>query len=151
MFVFSLLNHIRTTLIISFNWGLFWGCVNRSVFALRREDILRDAIHTDQVGFVSGGSSCDNLRRLLHLMWLRREDSTPVAALCLGAGTGLHRVELRFLVQTLECFELKNVFLNCIRAVRCMQNHRHQFSPAAWWICCYHCERIKEIEMDGNK
>lgn len=36
-------------------------------------------IHADQVGFVRGRSS-SNLSRLLYLMWLRRENNTPIAA-----------------------------------------------------------------------
>ena len=40
------------------------------VLAIRLETVLPYIIHSDQVGFLKGRSSTDNLRRLLHLMWL---------------------------------------------------------------------------------
>ena len=51
------------------------------VLVMRLENILTDIIHEDQVGFVKGRSSSDNLRWLLYLMWMRHQDNTPLETL----------------------------------------------------------------------
>lgn len=51
------------------------------ILAMRLEKVLPLLVHSDQVGFVKGRSSSDNLWRLLHLMWLSHDKNVPVAAL----------------------------------------------------------------------
>lgn len=74
------------------------------VIAIRMENILPHLIHMDQVGFVKGRTSSDNVRRLLHLMWQNRNNDTPVVALSLDAHKAFDRVEWSFLQYTLKAF-----------------------------------------------
>lgn len=46
----------------------------------------------------------DDLRRFLHLMWLSKEDETPIAAVSLRAETAFDRVEEDF------CFIIWSLF-----------------------------------------
>ena len=67
--------------------------VPSKVLAMRLEKVLPRIIYTDQVGFVKSKTSTDNLRRLLHLMWLSQTEDTQVAALYLDAEKTFNRVE----------------------------------------------------------
>lgn len=71
------------------------------VLAMRLESVLPPLIHSDQVGFIKGRSSSDNVRRLLHLIQLNRDESTPIAAFSLDAQKAFDRVEWGFLRHTL--------------------------------------------------
>ena len=87
------------------------------VLAMRLENILPDIIHEDQVGFVKGRSSSDNLRRLLHLMWKSRQENTPVAAFFLDAEKAFNRVEWGFLIHVLEAFGFGSGFVNWVKLI----------------------------------
>ncbi len=62
------------------------------ILSVRLEKALSLLIHSDQVGFVKGRSSSDNLR-LLHLMWLSYNNNVPVATFSLNAEKVFDRVE----------------------------------------------------------
>ena len=87
------------------------------VLAIRLEKIVPCIIHADQVGFVKGRSSSDNLRRLLHLMWQNREADKPVAAFSLDAEKAFDRVEWRFLIHVLENFGFGLGFIKWIQLI----------------------------------
>lgn len=85
--------------------------------AMRLEYILPDIIHEDQVGFVKGRSSSDNLRRLLHLIWMSRQENTPVAAFSLYVEKAFDRVEWGFLIHVLEVFGFGSGFINWVKLI----------------------------------
>lgn len=74
------------------------------VLALRMEKIVPCLIHSDQVGFVKGRASSDNVRRLLHLMWQNKNNEVPFAALSLDAHKAFDRVDWSFLQYNLKAF-----------------------------------------------
>lgn len=49
--------------------------------ALRLDQVLPNIIHKDQVGFIKHRSSSDNMRRLMHLIWMNRTNPHPVSAI----------------------------------------------------------------------
>ncbi len=85
------------------------------VLALRLETVLPYIIHTDQVGFIKGRSSTDNLRRLLHLMWLNSSNIEPVTAVSLDAEKAFDRVEWGFLHSALSEFGFGTSFSKWIK------------------------------------
>lgn len=87
------------------------------VLAMRLENILPGIIHEDQVGFVKGRSSSDNLRRLLHLMFKSHQENTPVAAFSLDAEKAFDRVEWGFLLRVLEVFGFGSGFINWVKLI----------------------------------
>lgn len=74
------------------------------VLALRLDKVLPNIIHKDQVGFIKGRTSTDNMRRLLHLLWMNKSNPQPVVALSLDAQKAFDRVEWAFLFETLSRF-----------------------------------------------
>lgn len=84
---------------------------------MKLENILPDIIHEDQVGFVKGRSSSDNLRWLLHLMWKSCQENTPVAAFSIDAEKAFDRVEWSFLIHVLEAFALGSGFVNWVKLI----------------------------------
>ena len=46
--------------------------------ALRLDQVLPKIIHKDKVGFTKHRSSSDNMRRLLHFIWMNRTNPHPV-------------------------------------------------------------------------
>ncbi|KAF7653626.1 hypothetical protein LDENG_00080770 [Lucifuga dentata] len=80
------------------------------ILASRLEKVLPSIINSDQVGFIKGRSSSDNLRRLLHLTWQNSSNSLPVAAISLDAEKAFDRVEWRFLTTALSSFGFDSVF-----------------------------------------
>jgi len=67
------------------------------ILASRLEKVLPSIIYKDQVGFIKGRSSADNMRKLIHLMWLNSSENTPIAAISLDAEKAFDRVEWGFL------------------------------------------------------
>lgn len=55
------------------------------VLATRLDFVLPQIIHKDQVGFIKNRSASDNMRRLLHLLWMNRNNVNPVLAISLDA------------------------------------------------------------------
>ncbi len=80
------------------------------ILALRLE-----VIHPDQVGFVKGRSSADNLRRLLHLVWQTRNSMEPVVAFSLDAEKAFDRVEWEYLFAILERFGMGDVYIKWVK------------------------------------
>ena len=63
------------------------------LLATRLEKVLPTVIHPDQVGFIRNRTSTDNMRRLLHLLWLNRTVDVPVMAISLDAEKAFDSVE----------------------------------------------------------
>ena len=74
-------------------------------------------VHADQVGFVKGRNSSDNVRRLLHLMWGSCDADTPIAAVSLDAEKVYDRVELAYLFYTLRVFGFGEGFIKWIKII----------------------------------
>lgn len=89
------------------------------ILALRLEARLPSLIHTDQVGFIRGRSSADNVRRLLHLIWQVRNSTEPVVTFSLDAEKAFDRVEWGYMFRTLSRFGLGSSFTKWIRLIYC--------------------------------
>ncbi len=63
------------------------------------------------------GSSTDNLRRLLHLIWLNREKTDPIVALSLDAEKAFDRVHWEFLFTTLSKFVFGPCFIKWVQTL----------------------------------
>ena len=74
------------------------------IVAIRVNRIIKLIIEPDQVGFVKGRKSSDNLRRLLHMMWTAKDLSSSVAALSLDAEKAFDRVSWGYLTYALKRF-----------------------------------------------
>ena len=74
------------------------------ILALRLDKVLPDIVQADQVGYVRGRTSSDNLRRLLHLTWRYESDAIPVAALSLDAEKAFDRSSWGFLLAAMSRF-----------------------------------------------
>ena len=87
------------------------------VLATRIEKLLPSVIHLDQVGFVQGRSSSDNVRRLLHLMWANRGVDTPIAAFSLDSEKAYDRCELAYVLYTLRRFGFGEGFIKWVKII----------------------------------
>ena len=85
------------------------------ILALRLEVCLPTLIHPDQVGFVKGRSSADNLRRLLHLVWQKKNSMEPIVAFSLDAEKAFDRVEWEYLFVILERFDVREVYIKWVK------------------------------------
>lgn len=74
-------------------------------------------VHTDQVGFIKGRSSTDNLRRLMHLIWLNASSTVPVATVSLDTEKAFDRVEWDFLHSALLRFGFGSGFVKWIKII----------------------------------
>lgn len=81
----------------------------------RLEGILPNIIHRDQVGFIKNRSSTDNMRRLLHLMWMNQSNLDPIAALSLDAEKTFNGVEWEFLFVTWDKFGFGPGFVKWVK------------------------------------
>lgn len=87
------------------------------ILATRLEKVLPTVINSDQVGFVKGRSSADNLRRLLHLIWINRDEHVPVGVFSLDSMKAFDRVEFGYLIHTLETFGFGEGFIKWVRVL----------------------------------
>uniref|UniRef100_A0A9J8CLD1 Reverse transcriptase domain-containing protein n=1 Tax=Cyprinus carpio carpio TaxID=630221 RepID=A0A9J8CLD1_CYPCA len=87
------------------------------ILALRLEKVLSNIINPDQVGFMMNRSSTDNMRRLLHLIWLNREKTDPIVALSLDAEKAFDRVHWEFLFTTLLNFGFGPCFIKWVQTL----------------------------------
>ena len=87
------------------------------VLTMQLENVIPCIVDPDQVGFVKGRSSSDNLRRPLHLMWQNRETDEPIAAFSLDAEKAFDRVEWRFLIHVLESSGFVEGFIKWIQLI----------------------------------
>lgn len=74
------------------------------ILAFCLDKVLPDILLGDQVGFLKGRTSNDNLRRLLHLTWPHAPGVTPVAALSLDAEKAFDRSDWAFMRAAMSPF-----------------------------------------------
>ncbi len=72
-------------------------------------------IHVDQVGFIRGRSSSDNIRSFMNIMWSVANDQTLVAAISLDAEKAFDMVEWDYLFKILEMYGFGNTFIGWIK------------------------------------
>ena len=81
----------------------------------RLEKVLPSIINTDQTGFIIGRNSCNNMRRLLNVIQLSRQQNLPSMVISLDAEKAFDRVEWHFLFSTLNTFGFGDAFNNWVR------------------------------------
>lgn len=74
------------------------------VLVLRLQQVSPNIIHPNQAGFMKNTSSSDNMRKLIHLMWLAQSKNVPIAATSLDAEKAFDEVEWSFLFSALSHF-----------------------------------------------
>lgn len=84
---------------------------------MRLDKVLPQTIHKDHVGFIKNRSSTDNMRRLLHLIWMNRTNPCPVSAIYLDAQKAFDRVEWAFLFAVLSEFGFGEGFRKWIKVL----------------------------------
>lgn len=72
-------------------------------------------INNNQEGFVKNRSSADNMRRLLHLIWANRNNSSPISAISLDAQKASDRVDWDFMFTALSKFGFGDGFCRWVR------------------------------------
>lgn len=72
-------------------------------------------INNNQEGFVKNKSSADNMRRLLHLIWANRNNSSPISAISLDAQKASDRVDWDFMFTALSKFGFGDGFCRWVR------------------------------------
>ena len=85
------------------------------ILANRLEKVMTSVVHKDQVGYIRGCSSADNIRRFINIMWAVSDSNSPVAAVSFDAEKPFDRVEWGFLFKTLEIFGFGEIFIKWIR------------------------------------
>ena len=85
------------------------------ILATRLQSVLPSIIHPSQVDFMKNRTSTDNIRLLLHLMWLSQSQHVPIAAISLDAEKAFDRVEWQFLFSTLSRFGFHPNFMKWIK------------------------------------
>lgn len=85
------------------------------VLALRLQQVLPIIIHGNQVGFMKNRSSTDNMRKLIHLMWLAQSKDVPIAAISLDAEKAFDKVEWGFLFTALSHFGFGSSFSQWVK------------------------------------
>ncbi len=85
------------------------------ILATRLHLVLPSIIHPNQVGFMKNRTSTDNVRLLLHLMWLSQSQNVPIIAISLDAEKAFDRVEWQILFSTLPHFGFNSNFIKWIK------------------------------------
>lgn len=70
--------------------------------------VLTPIIHSDQVDFICGLSSSDNVRHFINIMWLAAEVQSPIAAVSLDAQKVFDMLEWGCLLKILEAYGFDN-------------------------------------------
>ena len=59
------------------------------ILANRLEKVMTSVVHKDQVGFIQGRSSADDIRRFINIMWAVSDSNLPVVAVSLDTEKGV--------------------------------------------------------------
>lgn len=85
------------------------------ILANRLNKVISSLIHVDQVGFIIGRSSSDNIRRFIDIWWSVMEEQIPIAAISLDAEKAFDMVEWHYLFKILEVYGFGNTFIRWIK------------------------------------
>lgn len=80
--------------------------------------MIPSLIHIDQVGYISGRVSANNMRRLLHVITAANNLTTPAIAVSLDAMKAFDRNEWQFMLFTLSKFNFGPFFMHWVSSVK---------------------------------
>uniref|UniRef100_A0A8B9J9W2 Reverse transcriptase domain-containing protein n=1 Tax=Astyanax mexicanus TaxID=7994 RepID=A0A8B9J9W2_ASTMX len=87
------------------------------VLAMRLESHMTKLVHFDQTGFIKNRLATDNVRRLLHVLDLVTDLTTPCAVVSLDAEKAFDRLKWTFLWAVLEFMGVGEKFINMIKTL----------------------------------
>ena len=87
------------------------------ILALRLEKVVPAIIHVDQVGFIPGRISSNNMRRIFQVMLEADFGSSPAIAASLDAEKAFDQLEWPFLIHTLRRFGFGPKFASWVKAL----------------------------------
>ena len=87
------------------------------ILAMRLEKVIPSLVHLDQVGFIRGRLSSNNMRRLLHVMARASTFQHPAVAISLDAEKAFDRIEWPFLFHVFSKFGFGPKCIQWIKAL----------------------------------
>ena len=87
------------------------------ILALRLEEVIPSLVNRDQVGFVAGRQSANNMRRLLQVIFSANTLHLPAMAISLDAEKAFDRIEWPYLFNVLSKFGFGPVCMRWFKAL----------------------------------